>query len=352
MKQFMALLKREYWEWNRVILWTIGVFTFLLMLSLIPMNRLSNNFESWTEDERLWLDDEMSLSIQYDDEEISEDDLERIKTKLQEKGLDITGNDNEYLDSLLVKGKQTAKEKLADSPLAVIKPYSYGIFSMIQFFVMFIGLFYFSDSLFKERSNYSTFFFRSLPVNDHWILLSKLKAGGIGIIGLTITMLIILLTYSRIAIMTVSGNIWDIISGPISQINILYLFGDLMLVQVVSLIWLSPLILFLMLVSSRVKNRRLIIGVGVPILLAITLQVIYGENAFVTQIGDIFGAITEMIKQQNLIGDIKVVPTDGVDLFGSFWNYLFSIRTLVSIVVSGLFYAATWKMYRKNISTN
>jgi hypothetical protein len=59
-----------------------------------------------------------------------------------------------------------------------------------------------------------------------------------------------------------------------------------------------------------------------------------------------------MITSQNLISEMKVVPADGVDLFGSFWGYLFSLRTLLSLLVSVLFYWVTWIMYRKNISTN
>jgi len=355
MRQLIALIKREYWEWKRVVLWTIGVFSFLLLLSLVPINRLSNNFESWAEDEKRWFDDEMSVSYNFDDEDLTQEDIDDIKKSLSKIGVDISENGVESLDSLITHHKKTTKVQLAESPLTVIKPYCYGImsgFTIIQLLVLFIAMFYFSDSLYKERSNDSTLFFRSQPLNDHLVLLSKLKAGGIGIIGLTLTMLVILMVYSRIAIMTVSGDIWKIISEPLSQINIFGLFGDLILIQIVSLLWLSPLILFMMLVSATVKNRPLIVGIGAPILLAITLQIVFGENAFVVQIGDIFGAITEMITRQNLISKIEVVPAGGVDLFGSFWGYLFSVRTLLSLLVSGLFYAATWTMYRKNIATN
>ncbi|MBN4080834.1 hypothetical protein JYT44_00580 [Caldithrix abyssi] len=355
MNLFITLLKREWWEWKRVIFWTLGVYTFLLLLTLVPINRLSNEFESWVEEERLWLDDDMSSSIEFKDGELTEEEKKRIKIAFNAKGIDITSDNDGVLDSLLVFGKQTAKEKLAESPLAVIKPYSIGIgvgFTLIQFIVVFIALFYFSDSLYKERSNNSTDFFRSQPVNDHLIIFSKLKAGGIGVIGLTLTMLMILLVYSRIALLTVSRDVWDIISGPLSEINLLGLFGDLILIQVVSLLWLSPLILFLIIVSATVKNRPLIIGVGVPILLAIMFQIIYGDNAIVSQIGDIFGAIAGMIKSQNLISEMKVVPVSGVDIFGSFWGALFSVRTLISIMVSGLIYTGTWAMYRKNIPTN
>jgi hypothetical protein len=189
-------------------------------------------------------------------------------------------------------------------------------------------------------------------VNDHWVLFSKLKAGSIGIIGLSITMLTFLIGYSQIAIMIVSKDIWGIISSPLSEINMLDLFFDLILYQMVALIWISPLILFLMFVSATVRNRPLIVGVGMPILITITLTVIFGENAFETQFGDIFGAIAKMLTEQILIGDATVVSESGVDIFGSFFGDLFSLRTFGSLIVSGLFYIVTWYMYRKNIPTN
>ncbi|MFQ6677371.1 MAG: hypothetical protein ACE5D0_03530 [Fidelibacterota bacterium] len=355
MNQLITLFKREWWEWKRVIFWTIGVFSFLLLLSLVPINRLSNTFESWAEDEKLWFNDEMSVSYNFDDEDLTKKEIEDIKKSLLAIGIDINEEDVGFIDSLVIHHKKTTKEQMSNSPLTVIKPYGYGImsgFTIIQVLVLFISLFYFSDSLYKERSNDSTLFFRSQPVNDNFIIFSKLKAGGIGIIGLTLAMLMILLMYLRIAILIISGDLWELISEPISQINIFGVFGDLVLIQIVSLLWLSPLILFMMLVSATVSNRPLIVGIGTPILLAITLQIVFGENAFVVQIGDIFGAITKMITSQDLIREMKFVPAGGVDLFGSFWGYLFSVRTLLSLLVDGLFYTATWQMYRKNISTN
>lgn len=359
MNHFIALLKREYWEWKRVVFWTVGVFSFLLLLTLIPLNRMNTFMQDKIrhEIEKNDNNDEAKSEIKSFLNEMGRteeeaDSLISMLTEMQNLSAKYSLEMSEKIETQI---KEKAKQTFLLNPNIVIKPYSYGIlagFSMIQLFVLFIGLFYFSDSLYKERSNNSTFFYRSLPINDNWILFSKLKAGSVGIIGLTVTMLIILLAYSHIAIMTVSGDIWDIISGPLSQINMIDLFFDLIVYQVVALIWMSPLILFLMLVSATVKNRPLIVGVGVPILISITLTVIYGENAFVMQIGDIFGAIAIMITEQNLIGEMTVAPESGVDLFGSFFSDVFSTRTLGSLIVSGLFYIATWKMYRKNITTN
>jgi len=347
MSELLTLLKREWWEWRRVTVWTVGVFSFLLLLTLVPMNRLSQKIESELVDKMLL--NEMDL------EELSQEKKDEITFSMSLTNENYNVDDFLNMGKLLSKEKQIIEEKLAESPMTIIKPYSYGIlagFSMIQLFVMFIGLFYFSDSLYKERSNDSTLYFRSLPVSDHWILFSKLKAGAVGIIGLTISMLSIYLVYSQLAIRIVSGEIWEVLSGTLSQINMIDLFFDLIVYQVIALIWMSPLILFLMLISATVRNRPLIAGIGLPILFSITLQVIFGENAFVSEIVNIFVAIPTMINDQNLINSMETVPGDGVDLFASFFGDLFSLRTLGSLVLSGLFYLATLKLYRKNIPTN
>ena len=165
-------------------------------------------------------------------------------------------------------------------------------------------------------------------------------------------MLIILLIYAQFAVRIVSGNFWDIISIPLNQINKVDLFIDLIIYQIVTLIWISPFILFLMLVSSIVKNRPLIIGVGLPILLSITLMVVFEQNDIILQVSYIFNAIEQMFIEQNLISEISNLGTNDVNILGSFWKYLHTQRTLFSIIISGLIYFATWNFYRKNIPTN
>ncbi|MBC8214520.1 MAG: hypothetical protein ISR90_05270 [Candidatus Marinimicrobia bacterium] len=337
MKQFLALLKREYWEWKRVIFWTIGVFSFLLLLTLIPIHRLSISFENWGKEEK-----DIAIGFGHNNQ-------------TNENGSDVFivfESDNSEIPDRV---KQRAINGLAGSPLKVIKSFSYGIlagFLAIQILIIFIALFYFSDSVFKERSNSSSYFFRSQPLNDNWILLSKLKAGAIGIIGLTLIMLAILFVYIWIAMLSISGEAWDIISGPLSQINMVDLFCDLILYQIIVLLWLSPLVLFMVFISSMVKNRPLIIGIGAPILFGITLQVIFGENEFVNQIINIFEAIPIMLSNQNLINGLEVIISEQVNVLGSFWGDLFSLRTLISLIISGVIYLATLQMYRKNITTN
>ncbi len=329
MNHFIAMLKREYWEWRKVIFWTIGVFSFLLLLTLIPLNRLTNEMLSVDNS------DMQELATAFEHWDLSEEEQEALSKYIKEM-------ENVH-SNIALKTQENMLKVLVKNPMIIVKAYSLGIitgFAFIQLIVVFISLFYFSDSLYKERSNDSTFYFRSLPMSDHKIILSKLAAGGFGFIGLTVIMMLLLFAYSHFALMVLDWDIWKIFSEPLSRVNMAELFFDWVLYQIVVFIWSSPFILFLMLVSASVKNRPLIIGIGLPILASTTLTVIFGENAFVTQIIDVFDAIEKMTENQYPIEYI------------SNWTYFFSIRTFMSILVSGALYFATWKMYRKNISTN
>lgn len=346
MKQFLTLIRREWWEWRRVILWTIGVFTFLMLLTLIPLNKLSNTIDDSLEEGQEIFSTKMFKSSNFNKDEMTEEEWEELSKSLRK---------NVLPDSVLYESKQATIDSLKENPMPVVKPYSYAIlagFSTIQMIILFIALFYFSDSLFKERSNSSTLFFRSQPLGDHKVLLSKLVSGTVGIIAVTIVMLIILLFYFRSALGVINENLWDILKAAISQIRMFDLFGDLVVFQSVAILWLSPLILFLMMVSSVVKNRPLIIGVGGPILLVIVLQIIFGNNVFTKQITEIFMEISVMAENQLILNKSDIVGGKGVEILGSFSGYLFSLRTIVSIAISAGFYWLTFIFYRKNISTN
>lgn len=375
MSELLTLLKREWWEWKSAILWLIGIFSFILILTLIPIKRISDELSM--KDREIFNKNLFSITIEIQNNSNINSSI--IQNKIEEfenltiqysfNSTDSLGINNE---EFIIQGKSESELnkfieliktdeniKITDIDKNfkpdILSGLSFGIltgFVIIQLFVLFIALFYFSDSIYKERSNNSTLYFRSLPIGDHLVLFSKLKAGSIGIIGLTTIMLIILLIYAQFAVRIVSGNFWDIISIPLNQINKVDLFIDLIIYQIVTLIWISPLILFLMLVSSIVKNRPLIIGVGLPILLSITLMVVFEQNDIILQISYIFNAIEQMFIEQNLISEISNLGTNDVNILGSFWKYLLTQRTLFSIIISGLIYFATWNFYRKNIPTN
>lgn len=117
MSELLTLLKREWWEWRRVTFWTVGVFSFLLLLTLVPMNRLSQKIKSELVDKMLL--NEMDL------EELSQEKKDEITFSMSLTNENYNVDDFLNMGKLLSKEKQIIEEKLAESPMTIIKPYSY-----------------------------------------------------------------------------------------------------------------------------------------------------------------------------------------------------------------------------------
>ncbi|MFQ6609980.1 MAG: hypothetical protein ACE5D7_04175, partial [Fidelibacterota bacterium] len=112
---------------------------------------------------------------------------------------------------------------------------------------------------------------------------------------------------------------------------------------------LSPFILFLMWVSATVRKRPLIVGLGAPALLAITLYILFGNADMIKQIFIVSNSIKEMLFEQFLIDPRMNELPRKLELFGSFWGYLATPRSVVSVVIASGFYTLTLISYRKNI---
>jgi len=323
MKKFLALLHREWWEWRRTVLGTLMVYGFLLALSLVPACRIQD-FES--------------SNVHFGSEWSQHDEHDTGRNLMQQ---------------IFDQGWDGTEEMLVDNPKIVLKPYSHGLlagFHSLAVLILFISLFYFSDALFKERNDGSTLYIRSLPVGDHSILLSKIISGLLAIAGLTLIMTMLAMIHARLLLWVVSSDFSGAIAPVLGQIKTMDYFLDLIVYLLVSLIWLSPLFMYLIFISATVRNRPLVIGIGGPILLFIFLQVVFRNHDLAASVGEIFSSIAAMISDQML--NISHNDSKGsYEILGSFWSYLFSVRTAISIVVAGLFYGGALFMYRRNVST-
>lgn len=332
MKSLIVLLKREWLEWHRVILGTILVITFLNMLMLLSVSRGSDFFhEKLDQDGHIYLED-----IQFNDEDAEVD-------------VDIRMNGNDV--EITIDGQDTPRsiEKMVGKAAV---PITYGMrFGMmgIFLFVLFLSLFYFSDAIYKERSDNSTLFYRSLPVNDHMLLGSKIAAGLIGVIGLTLFLSLEYLLFTRFAIWIVGEPFTTLANLVLSQISYFWLLWDWFGYLLFAAIHMAPLALFLMLVGSYVKGRPLLVGIGAPILVAISWAIIFQSAALLRTIGKFFWGFNQIIFDQwNIMenGLDADAPT-----YGNFLAYIFNLDTAISILVSALLYYGIWHMYRKNIPT-
>lgn len=325
MKKFGFLIMREWWEWRKVIYWTLGVYVFLLLLSYLPANRTFTHMTGL-------------VDIEMDDI----GNHHRHGEKLLEQILNNI-HDPELIDEL----DENAAPLITAYSTAII-----AIFHSLEVLMLFIALFYFSDSLFKERNDCSTLFFRSQPIPDHSVILSKIAAGALGLLLTTLVMSIIGLIHTKLLIMVLTRDAADLFLPVLGRIQICDLFMDMMVFQLVAFLWLSPLIMFLIVISATVKNRPLIIGIGAPILLIVISQLVFQNHELAESIGNIFVAIGRMQTEQILVGFSHSLPEGAVEVLGSYWGYLFAPRTLISLIISGIFYGITWIVYRLNIPTS
>ncbi len=330
MKPMMILLKREWLEWQRVIIGTVLVITFLNLLMLLSVARGSSWFHETLEREgHINMED-----IQINDEEIGDIDIRMDGNNLE---VYIEGEkSSESVDKML--------EKAA-------KPVAFGLRLGMQgtfVFVLFLSLFYFSDAVYKERADNSTLFYRSLPVSDHLLLGSKIIAGLTGVIGITFFLSIEYLLFMRLAIAVWGEPINTMIAAVFSQISYVGMIWDWLSYLIYAAIRMAPLALFLMLVGAYVKGRPLLIGIGGPILVAISWSIVFKSAALFKIIGKFFWGFNLAVIEPW----IDMINGQGSGLeYVNPWDYIFNLDTLVAIVVSGLLYYGLWLIYRKNIPT-
>jgi hypothetical protein len=249
------------------------------------------------------------------------------------------------------EGENTTEE-LGEFLDEAAKPVIYGMrFGMqgIFLFVLFLSLFYFSDAIYKERADNSTLFFRSLPVNDHLLLGSKISAGLIGVIGLTLLLSIEYLLFTRVAFMIWGDPLNTMVSAVFSRISYIGVIWDWFSYLLYAAIRMAPLALFLMLVGAYVKGRPLLVGIGGPILLAISWSIVFKSAALFKVIGKFFWGFNLVLIEQWHLLENKFYSEDLV--YANPWDYIFNLDTLIAVLASAVLYYALWKIYRKNIPT-
>ncbi|MEA3286577.1 MAG: hypothetical protein U9Q77_04295 [Candidatus Marinimicrobia bacterium] len=330
MKPMMILLKREWLEWKRVIIGTILVITFLNLLMLLSVSRGSNWFH-----ETLERDGE----IKMEDIKINNEEVGDVTIHMQGEDFEI-----QFEGDGPTKSVDKALKKAA-------QPIAFGLQLGMQTtfaFVLFLSLFYFSDAIYKERADNSTLFFRSLPVSDHILLGSKILAGLVGVIGLTLFLSIEYLLFARIAIMIMGEPLYTMASAVFDQISFIGLIWRWFSYLLYAAIRMAPLALFLMLVGTYVKGRPLLIGIGGPFLFAISWAIIFKSGALFKLIGKFFWGfnLAKIDPLSKMLND-----ADGGLSYGNPWEYIFNLETLTILLVSGLLYYGLWMIYKKNIPT-
>lgn len=222
--------------------------------------------------------------------------------------------------------------------------------SFIVFSLVVLSLFYLVDAVFKERSDGTTFFYRGLPVPDLAVLSSKLLVGTVGFLMLSFLMGTILIYYVQITSpVEFSGILREAGLSPF-QIASMDLLRDWAVFHILSWVLLLPYATYFLLVSTVTRSRPLLIGIGVPILLGILWRLLAGDNAFLREITSNLHTLGEALGHEWLGKDGPyAIIGEPVELFGSFAGYLFTLRSLVSVLISGTFFSLTFYAYRRNL---
>jgi ABC-2 type transport system permease protein len=170
------------------------------------------------------------------------------------------------------------------------------IFGLISMFMTFVVFFYLIDCLYTERKDRSILFWKSLPISDADVVLSKLAVGIIviplGVILLTAVtqLLLYIIVWIRLH-GSVIGEVmpdWSFVAWLRSQAVALG-------VTLGGVLWYAPIAAYLLLLSTWAKNKVFLWAVLPPIALPVLEKVFLGSSHVAEFLGRRFsGYIQEM----------------------------------------------------------
>lgn len=327
MKQFFALLKREFLEWRTVFLVVISLYVVLLILLAYGSFRLSNLLgnETFTMERN-----GREMILRFD----------------QGQSGDTLGMQPEHGDNQITFPEQ---------PKEILEFWAHFLRTLlvaVNFLIIILAVFYLTDAVFKERSDSSTFYYRSLPVSDSTVMLSKLTFGTVGILLLSYVLSILLVLYVHLMVPRQANAILLANGLSLSQFRYIDLIGDWAEFHFLQLLWLGPFAVYFLLVSTLVKNRPLLTGIGVIVLLALAWRYFLGPLGIPNPITGNFSVFNQVVQDQWLSVPDTISSRSTIELFGSFVPYIFSLRSLISLLVAGGLGWVTLFVYKKNIEVS
>jgi len=326
MKTLWTLLKREYLEWRTVLLIVGVLFVLLLALTGYGMYKFAEEYEHG------------NLGISGDHNE------------LQLSPRDSVRNDSGEMEF----GGKTLKTFITEEPGTVLDIWSHiirGIPVGINFLLILLAVFYLADATYKERSNNSTYYYRSLPVPDIQVLSSKLIFGTVGILLLSMFFAVILVSYLHLIFPGDVNQVLEQSGYALSRLDLGHYYFQWAGFHLLQLCWLLPFAVYFLFVSTTVKGRPLLTGVGILLLAAILWKYLFGqagiENLFTVN----FGILGDVLRAQ-WVQSPSELGGDSVRLFGSLYQYLPTLRTVISLAIAAGGFWGTLALYRRNIEVS
>ena len=320
MSAYLALLQREWREWRMVIAIVLVLYVIGLIGAAVAL-RKGGDLLSSGRDNEAW-----------------QEQLE----ELDEEEIDI---DSRWFDAGDIMAASQAQILL----FGWAHMLRTGV-SFINLILLVVGLYYLSDAVYKERSDGSTFFHRGMPVGDVALLSSKLLMGTVGILVLSYLLGVFWVLEGHLTFPSGSAQMMAEFGFSPSQVAVGDLILDWAVFHILQLAWLLPVAAYFLLVSTVTRSRPVLVGVGVPLLLGLLWRFLVGDNALLRELTANFSVLGDILVDQWQGGHPQnLAAGEPVVLFGSFSEYVLSLRTLFSVLVAGGLFGLTFFAYRKNL---
>jgi ABC-2 type transport system permease protein len=309
MNNMLWLVRREVWE-NRSLwiapLVVAGVILVISMFGGIHVGDHGNFWMGWNSDSSI---------------DISEQDRAHIRDALAEK----------------------------PEHRQIIYAVTLSSFTAILLFTMIIVLFfYLLDSLLAERKDRSILFWKSLPVSDTEVVLSKLLTAAVLVpLFVLIVSSVLQVLFALVWSVRFSDSIlgealmaWD---GP----TWLKLQASFLLTITTAILWYVPLIAYLMVVSVWARRNAFLWAVLPPVAVLTIENMIMGSNHFGEFLGHRFIGVFELLERK--IGSVhgSGMVTVG-DVFHAVSGVLTSFETWLGVLAAAamIFGAIRIRRYR------
>ena len=208
-----------------------------------------------------------------------------------ESGIEVSEQEREHIHSAMSAAPLEKKQLIYAITLST--------FTAVQLFSMVIVLFfYLLDSLLAERKDRSILFWKSLPVSDTEVVLSKLlMAAAVVPLFVLVVSSVLQVLFALVWSVRFSDSIlgealmaWD---GPVW----LKLQASFLLTIATAILWYLPLIAYLMVVSVWARRNAFLWAVLPPVAVLAIENMILGSNHFGDFLGHRFIGVFELLEK-------------------------------------------------------
>lgn len=263
-KGFFTLLRRELWEHNTLKWLPLGLLLFIFLANLAVIFAIDGNVLTVTSD-----------GIRYSLGDV-------IGQYKDPQGPDARAVSNALQSGMVIKGVLFVLGMIINSVLQI----------MMAFYLL--------DCLHRERKDYSILFWKSLPISDTTIVLSKLAVAAlvIPVISMVTIAVADLMTLSLLSILL--RDTPGAISLMWQQADVLQFWQGHMFLFIEQSLWYFPVMGWLLLCSAWSKKSPFVPAIVLPMLL------VFVDSSFRLDSG-----ISAMLLERSPVGLPSAMGVDG-----------------------------------------